>query len=183
MREFASCEGVCRERKLELVSGGDYDELVVVAEACRLRIRGLLPLVEELAAATPRETEWRDFYESFRRTAWLALREAAPQVGEELADASPDAEAQVIWRCPDCGGLESPQPCIGVCIWRPVDWVPADVFDTERARALRGMELEQSLRGFLARLARVTPREGEWERNWGVFQVEARRLLVTAGME
>ena len=181
MREFASCERMCRERKLELVSGGDYDELLAAAEACRVRVRGLLRLVEELAAATPRAAECMGLYESFRRRARQALREAAPPLGDEVARARAAAETQVVWRCPECGGLESPQPCIGVCIWRPTEWVRADAFDAERAQGLRDMEFEQSLRDFLARLARVTPREGEWERNWSAFQVEARRLSAGGG--
>ena len=183
MREFASCEGVCRERQLEVVSGGDYDELVAAAKACRVRIRGLLAPVEELAATTPREAKWRESYESVRHTARLALRTAAPGVRDELIDPVLPAQPPVIWRCPDCGGLESPQPCIGVCIWRPTDWVRLDVFDDERTRALRVLELERSLRSFLARLAHVRPREGEWERNWGVFQIEARRLAATGVSE
>ena len=54
MREFESCVGTCRERKLEFVSGGDYDELATSAAACRIRIRELLPVVEKLASAEPR---------------------------------------------------------------------------------------------------------------------------------
>lgn len=180
-REFATCEGVCRERKLELVSGGDYDELVVAAGACRVRIRCFLPLVEELAATGPQVPDGRKRYESFRERARLAVRGAGPGVREKPDGASLAVEPQVVWRCPDCGGVEAPQPCIGVCIWQPLDWVEADVFQTERVRALRDMELERALHKLLARLARVTPRDGEWVRNWRAFQAEARRLIGSQG--
>jgi hypothetical protein len=33
MRQHESCEGACRERRLELVNGGDYDELTAAAAA------------------------------------------------------------------------------------------------------------------------------------------------------
>jgi hypothetical protein len=177
MREFATCEGVCRERKLEFVSGGDYDELVTAAAASRVRIGRFLPIVEELAAAELRQADWRGRYESLQEQARVVLRESGPCAREAFDDAAPPAGVWVVWRCPDCGGLEAPQPCIGVCIWRPTDWVEAGVFETSRAQALRDMELERSLFGLLARFAHVTPREGEWERNWCAFGAEARRLL------
>ena len=83
----------------------------------------------------------------------------------------------VVWRCPDCGGLEATQPCIGVCIWRPLEWVEAGAFEKERARALQNIELEGSLFGLLTRLANVRPRDDEWERNARAFQAQARHIL------
>ena len=174
MREFATCEGVCRERKLELVTGGEYDELVTAAAACRVRIRGFLPLVEELAAAQARQVDWKGLYESFQEQARVVLRAAGPWARGALDDA---ASSTVVWRCPDCGGLEATQPCIGVCIWRPLDWVEAGAFEAERATLLRDIELERSLFDLLSRFARVTPRDSEWERNWRAFQVQAGHVL------
>jgi hypothetical protein len=78
MREFATCEGICRERKHELVSGGDYDEVVTAAAACRARVRGLWPIVEDLAAAAPRQVDWEAGYESLRERTRLVLRESGP---------------------------------------------------------------------------------------------------------
>jgi hypothetical protein len=40
MRQQESCEGACRERRLEFVSGSDYDELSAAAATCRDRIEG-----------------------------------------------------------------------------------------------------------------------------------------------
>jgi hypothetical protein len=111
----------------------------------------------------------------------VALQETESGAREAVESAASQAEAAVVWRCPNCGGLEAPQPCIGVCVWRPVDWVEAAAFETERAEALRDMELEGSLVGLLARFARVTPREGQWERNWLAFGAEARRVLGSRG--
>jgi hypothetical protein len=176
MREFAVCEGICRERKLELVSGGDYDELVTAATVTRTRIQALRPLVAELAKAAPRPTDWSVLYESMRGQALVALKAVGPSARETTGAAS-SAETTVVWRCPDCGGLEETQPCIGVCIWRPLDWVELGAFESERVRALREVELERGLFGLLTRFARVRPRDGAWERNWRAFQAQARLLL------
>jgi hypothetical protein len=177
MREFASCAGTCTERKLELVSGGEYDELATASAACRIRIRELLPVVEEFASAEPRRADWRGLYESVRERGRLVLRAAGQPTREASDPAAWPAETTVVWRCPDCGGLDAAQPCIGVCIWRPLEWVEAGAFGTERAQALRDIELERSLFDLVSRFARVTPRDGEWERNWCAFQGQARVVL------
>jgi hypothetical protein len=177
MREFESCPGTCRERKLELVSDGEYDEVATAAAACRIRIEVLLPVVEELASAERRRADWRGLYESVRERG-RAVLQAAGQPTREAPDGEAwSAETTVVWRCPDCGGLEATQPCIGVCIWRPLEWVEAGAFATERVRALRDIELERSLFDLVSRFARVTPRDGQWERNWRAFQGQARILL------
>jgi hypothetical protein len=177
MREFESCPGTCRERKLELVSGDEYDEVATAAAACRIRIEGLLPVVEELASAEPRRADWRALYESVRERGRLVLRAAAQPTREASDPAAWPAETTVVWRCPECGGLDAAQPCIGVCIWRRLEWVEAGAFETERVQALRDFELERSLFDLVSRFARVTPRDGEWERNWCAFQGQARVVL------
>jgi len=176
MREFAACEGICRERKLELVDGRDYDELVTAATVTRTRIQALRPIVAELAAAAPRPTDLSVLYKSVRGHALDALK-AVGRVARETNGAASSAEPTVVWRCPDCGGLEETQPCIGVCIWRPVDWVELGTFESERVQALRNIEFERALFSLLTRFARVTPHEGEWERNWLAFQAQARLIL------
>jgi len=176
MHEFAACEGICRERKLELVSGRDYDELVTAATVTRTRIQALRPIVAELAQAAPRPTDWSVLYASMRTQTLVALKAVGPSAREATGAAS-STETTVVWRCPDCGGLEETQPCIGVCIWRPLDWVELGAFESERVRALREVELEQRLFGLLTRFARVRPRDGAWQRNWRAFQAQARLLL------
>jgi hypothetical protein len=177
MRELESCPGICRECKVELVSGGEYDECAAAAAACRIRIRVLLPVVEELASAEPRRAGWRELYESVRERGRVVLRAAGRPSFQASDGEASSAETTVVWRCPDCGGLEATQPCIGVCIWRPLEWVEAAAFATARAQALRDLELERSLFDLVARFVRVTPRDGEWERNWRAFQRQARIVL------
>lgn len=175
MREFAACVGICRERKLELVPGGDYDALVTAATASRSRIQAFLPTVAELAGEPPSRADGSVPYESLRERARVLLKAAGPPGRESIAPTS--AETIAVWRCPDCGGLEETQPCIGVCIWRSVDWVEVGAFGSERVQALKDIEFERALFALLTRFARVKPRVGEWERNGLAFQAQARLVL------
>jgi hypothetical protein len=176
MREFESCVGVCSERKLELVSGGEYDELTVAAAARRARIQAFGTVVEELVTTEPGRSDWRVAYEALRQSARSVLRRfgAASRGGAD--DSLSPAESVIVWRCPECGGVDAPQPCIGVCIWRPADWVDANVYESERSQAVHGLEVEKALVGLLSRVAFVTPRHGQWERNWLAVQAQARLL-------
>lgn len=177
MREFPTCEGVCRERKLELVSGSDYDDLVTAAAVSRARIEALLPVVAQLAAVEAVPADRSGLYESVRERARSALQAPGLPVPELFADTASSDEPTVVWRCPDCGGLEATQPCIGVCIWRSLDWVELRAFESARIHLLRDIELDRTLSGLLTRFARVRPRDGEWEHNWHAFHAQARLLL------
>jgi hypothetical protein len=176
MREFESCAGVCSERKLELVSGGEYDELTVVAVARRGRIRAFWTVVEELVATEPGRGEWRVAYEALRQSARSVLRRFGAASRSAADDSLSPAESVIVWRCPECGGLDAPQPCIGVCIWRPTDWVDANVYESERSQTVLDLEVEKALVGLLGRVAFVTPYHGQWERNWLALQSQARLL-------
>jgi hypothetical protein len=181
MRQYESCAGACSERRLELVSGGDYDELTVAAAACRVRIEGLWAVVEELARTEPGPGEWRAAYETVRQSARSALRRLRPAAGGRDDELLSPAETVIVWQCQDCGGVDAPQPCIDVCIWGPADWVAAASYESERSRAAVDREVEQSLAGLLRRFASATPRDGQWERSWRAFQSQAR--LAVRSME
>ena len=53
MRQEEGCAGGCSERKLELVSGDDYDQLMAAAADCRARVQGLGAVAGELARTEP----------------------------------------------------------------------------------------------------------------------------------
>lgn len=183
MREFESCTGSCsQERKVELVSGGEYDTLIVASAARRDRIRAFMAVVDELALSNPGLGELRVAYEVLREAARSVLRRFGPAARSASDDSLASAETVVVWRCPECGGLDAPQPCIDVCIWRRVDWVEADGYESERARTVLERELERSLSGLLGRLAFATPRAGAWERNWRTLRSQAQ-LAVEIGDE
>ena len=82
MRQYESCEGACCERRLELVSGSDYDELTAVAAACRVRIEGFWAAVGELARTEPGPGEWRAAYEALQQSARSVLRHSGPAAGD-----------------------------------------------------------------------------------------------------
>ena len=174
MRHYESCAGPCSERKLELVSGGLYDELTAAAAACRIRIQQLRVVIEELARTEPGPDEWRAAYEELQQSARSVLRRFGSASGGWDDGLLSPAKTVIVWRCPDCGGLDAPQPCLDVCIWRPADWVDATSYESERSRAASDREVEQSLAGLLRMLASATPRDGQWERSWRAFQSQAR---------
>ena len=180
MREFESCVGVCSERKLELVSGGEYGELTVAATARRGRIQAFSTVVEELVATEPARGEWRVAYEVLRQSARSMLRRFGAASRSGADDSLSPAESVIVWRCPECGGVDAPQPCIGVCIWRPTDWVDANVYESERAQAVLDLEIEGALVRLLRRVVFVTPRHGQWEPNWLALQSQARLLSRSA---
>ena len=182
IREYESCEGACSERKLELVSGADYDELSAAAAACRARIQAFSAVVEMLAGAAPGPGEWRVEYERLQRSARSVLRSHAVPSSSRDEDPLAPAETEIVWRCPDCGGVDSPQPCLGVCIWRLVDWVEGALYEGERSAAVLDRELERSLAGLLGRLAFTTPRKGQWERNWQALHGQAQIASQSAGL-
>ena len=90
-------------------------------------------------------------------------------------DPLPAAGTVTVWRCPDCGSVDAPQECIGVCIWHPAEWVEATAYEAERLRAAADLDTERALAGLLRTLAYVTPRAGHWEQSWRALQAEARR--------
>jgi hypothetical protein len=174
MRQQESCEGACRERRLELVSGSDYDELTAAAAACRVRIEGFRAVVGELARAEPGPGELRVAYEALQQMARSVLRRSGPAAGDRDDELPARAETVIMWRCEDCGGVDAPQECIDVCIWGLADWVDAALYEPQRSRATVDREVEQSLAGLLRRVAFTTPRDGQWERSWRAFQSQAR---------
>jgi hypothetical protein len=176
MRQEEACDGGCSERKLELVSGDDYDELAAAAADCRARVPGLRGVAWELARTEPGPGEWQAAYEALQRSARAALRRYHPAPGGpgDPGDPLPVADTVTVWRCPDCGSVDAPQECIGVCIWHPAEWVEATAYEAERLRAAADLETERALAGLVRTLAYVTPRPGHWERSWRALQAEAR---------
>jgi hypothetical protein len=48
MRQYENCEEACRERRLELVNGGDYDELTAAAAAAQQARNLIMDLSEQV---------------------------------------------------------------------------------------------------------------------------------------
>ncbi|MFO1321672.1 MAG: hypothetical protein U1F52_18840 [Burkholderiales bacterium] len=88
-----------------------------------------------------------------------------------------DGTRVTVWQCIGCGKIEGPQPCVGVCQDRKVEFVPAEVHDAIAAENDALRLRTQSLEDFVRRLVRTTPRDGEWEHSYRALQEQARRAL------
>ncbi len=84
------------------------------------------------------------------------------------------AEHVKAWQCIGCGRIEAPQTCIGVCDYKRIEMVyagdHAEELEAARAKAAR-------YEAFVRQLARITPREGTFERSYRALQEQARKLL------
>jgi hypothetical protein len=175
MSRPGACELGCgEERKLELVDAYAHDQLEEHASAAQARCVALRALAVRLASEQPGPGEWEHAYRSLQQAARSVLGERPP---EGDAEDEPAAIATTWW-CPRCGGIDAPQPCIGVCVWRPVEWVRAEDYEAARARARAAHVQERALRSLLGTLATVTPRAGHWERGWHVLACQARDVAV-----
>ena len=168
------CDGDCSEHKLLLVTAADYDELLGAAHAARVRAARLAAVVRQFAEADAQPHDPRDALLRMRESARRALRDGGR--GEDRTDwASPGTVTG--WWCARCGNVDMPQPCIGVCVWRPADWVNLALYERQLRLAEPGLRAARSLSGFLARVAAVTPRAGQWRRNREALQAQARAAL------
>jgi hypothetical protein len=168
------CDGACSEHRLPLVRAADYDELLVAAHEARVRARGMVAVLRQFVEADAQPQDPRDALVRIRGSARRALRDAGR--GEDRTDwTSPDSVTG--WWCARCGNVDMPQPCIGVCVWRAADWVNHALYDHQLALAQPGLRAARSLSGFLGRVAAVTPRAGQWRRNWEALQAQARAAL------
>jgi hypothetical protein len=137
-RAGACAEG-CADVPLDLVDAGDVDALATHVRGLERRVRALRAL-GDAANAPPHE---------LRERARAALRLPVPPRDA----ATPIVEA---WGCPDCGRIDAPRPCLGVCERRPLLMadaseyrclaVVADELADEERRRLRGARLIASVR-------------------------------------
>ena len=168
------CDGQCSEHKLVLVSAVDHDAMVRAADAARVRAARLVSAVRPFADAHARSRDPRD--------ALLELRDGARRALRAGGRAEPSTEwtspiTVTGWWCAQCGNVDMPQPCLGVCVWRPADWVSLALYERRLRMAEPDLRAARSLSGFLARAAAVTPRAGEWQRNLDAFRAQARVAL------
>jgi hypothetical protein len=179
MAVLGTCETGCREQRLDLVRAAACDELIALGSRAHARAHALAAVAEELAACKPAPGEWQAAYEALQRTARAALQRHAGPGDADLILEEESAPATTWW-CSQCGGIDAPQPCLGVCLWRPVEWVRQDVYKRQRARALDERDRERRLRGLLRRLALVVPRQGRWQENFEALQADAREALANS---
>ena len=178
MGRFGTCEAGCSEQKLELVRATAHDELLQAATETQARIGALEDVLRGIAEAEPGSPEAERAYRSAQRAARDAL--LADRRAEPAADHDPAVEHATVWWCAACGGIDAPQPCIGICVWRPVEWVSRGDHMRLRERLLGQRQRHRQIRDLLRRIAHVTPREGHWQQGWRLVRGEARELLADA---
>jgi hypothetical protein len=82
------------------------------------------------------------------------------------------------WECIGCGRIEAPQPCIGVCQDRKVQFVYAAEHEEALAYARIVEQKADALKALVRQLALTNPRNGEWEKCYLAMQMQARRVLA-----
>jgi hypothetical protein len=172
MGRTPTCEADCSEQKLELVRAAADEQLVRLAAAARACIEAFGPVAEKLRSPFEDETRYRALQQQARDALHLHPDDSAAQV-----DWDAPSEPVTTWWCPECGGLEAPQPCLGICIWRPVEWVRLDVYESHREAALAERDWERRLRQLLRSVAWVTPRPDQWQRGWDLLRSQAQACL------
>jgi len=88
---------------LDIVDSGPVDALAEHVKALEVRVHALRSLT--CAGDAP--------LDDLRDAARAALRIAVPPREH-------DVRIQQAWGCPHCGRIDAPQPCIGVCMRRPL---------------------------------------------------------------
>jgi hypothetical protein len=119
MGREARCEGDCSEHKLLLVDAGEFDALQSAAQLARQRNEAFKPIALALLDSHPSEQACTDAYRAMRAVAHKALEATEPYDDRGDWQAPP---AQTGWWCAQCGNVDAPQPCIGVCVWRQTEW-------------------------------------------------------------
>jgi hypothetical protein len=176
MSRFGTCDTGCSEQKLELVPATAYDSLAALQSGADMRADAFRTVADELAWRQPAADEWETSYRSVQEDARAALSRH-PDAAEQDIDWEQPAETATTWLCPTCGGIDAPQPCLGICIWRPIEWVNRTLYEHARERALSLRQRERRLRRLLRRVASVTPQTNQWERNWRALQADASYTL------
>ncbi len=175
MSRLGACDVGCSEHKLELVRAAAYDSVAALSSDARGRTDAFRHVAEQLASQQPVGGEWEAAYRSLQQGARAALRAHPDRDG--LTDWEEPVEVAITWWCAECGGIDAPQPCLGICVWRPVEWVRRSRYEQLREQTMSELEREQRLRHLMHRVAWITPRRGHWERGWRQLQAEARELL------
>jgi len=91
------------------------------------------------------------------------------------------SERVTAWQCIGCGRIEGPQPCIGVCQDRRVEFVHAADHDRVCAELAATRSRLEAVTAVLRQLGHTRPRAGEWERTYRALQARARRTLDKLG--
>jgi hypothetical protein len=142
------CEGGCTDVPLDLVAAADVDGRAARVAALNARSEALQAVLESATAQA--EPDW----EALRRAAHDALSLPVPP-------APAKAEVVAAWGCPECGRVDAPQPCLDVCIRRPVLMTDVAEYRALEPLAAATEARERHLAAGARLLAHVTPRSDQ----------------------
>jgi hypothetical protein len=158
------CAEGCSDVPLDLVDVSDLELLAARLEALQARIAALRAVVVAIAGAVA-------------PASWTAVRERARAA---LRLPVPDPEAPKIveaWGCPNCGRIDAPQPCLGVCVRHPVLMADARECHELLARVEEAMKTDRALSTIVRLAAHVRPQPGREDRTWTALRSRADDLL------
>ncbi len=168
------CADGCDERTIELVFGTAMDAALTERERGAHEVQTLRELLRRSVSAPLGQGQQE--HRALQADARSALRGNATGPDRQAGDPA-DVERVIAGHCGVCGWIEAPQPCLGVCIFRAVEMVPAADYDDVRTRCEDTVRQVTRLRTVVRQLAWVTPRAGEWERTARALHALARQAL------
>lgn len=164
------CLESCSDVALDLVDVADLQTLLAATQAREIRIAALYELAEMVVAGPP--VDWT----ALRDRAGAALRLPTP----DLPDV-PEIEVIQAWGCPRCGRVDAPQPCLGVCIFRPRAVADAREYRQVAPRAEQVATADRALSGIARLISIVTPRPGQEEATFAAVRARIHSALDQIG--
>lgn len=176
MSSPGACETGCAELKLLLVRAATVDALTSAEAEIQASIAALRPVADELMAGAAPAEGWEARYQALRERAREALSDPLDARVAAYVLEEPAAPA-VTWWCNRCDRVDAPQPCLGICVWRVVEWARYDIYAELRRRVISAYETERQLRGLMLRIAHTSPRTGQHALTWTAFASRAEDVL------
>lgn len=160
------CPEGCPDTPLDLVDAAALQALGAATEAGESRIAALRELAETVAGDA--SVGWQALQDRAR----AALRLPAPDL--------PDVEIIQAWGCPRCGRIDAPQPCLGVCVFKPRTVADVREYRQLAPRAEQVVDTDRALSGVARLIATVTPRAGREQATIAAARARARHALDKA---
>jgi len=156
------CDEGCADIAIDLVDVSDIEALTAHLAASGARTEALREVVERVA-----EDDW----DGVREQACAALGTPAP-------GPLPVMTIVEAWGCPACGRIDAPQPCLGVCVRRPVLMADAAEARELESEAARQADVEASLASVVTLVAHVRPRAGQEPATRAALRARARAVTT-----
>jgi hypothetical protein len=167
------CAGGCgRERKLELVAGSELDELVNLEHEAGQRAQRLAAVLSRFLDLPDEELS-----NELLGAARAALHEHERDHSGALEVLATEPEPVVSWWCEQCGGVDAPAPCLGICVRRPAQWASLDALRRRGEMTAARLQTERRLAAVVRTLVLTRPRPGSESRHW-----QAEREMATLAL-